>query len=318
MNAKQSPWIFSAILLVVAAALPASAQHSAASANLWPTEISLGEAARLEIQVDGLSNSPRIVSTEALKVTPAGRTQMFSSTNGMASQSTTYLYRVIPTRPGNHQLSNVTVATEAGVATLPIPTLRVSAGPPSRGARNSAVPGGQMSAPQPEQRSSALESPKGPRAFIRLELDEEAAYVGQSITGRVKLYVDAYTAGAVEGPVEIQADDLLIEGLDQEPSQTRTEIGGRLYNLLTWDVSVRSIREGEHQLEATAPVELRWEELTREAPDASSGRDSLLASSLFDDPFFSGRMGGGGASRINAMLDALSRGGGAFGSGAMG
>src|ERR1700721_3611084 len=101
--------VIAAIILGIFAAATASAAPSSVDASIEPSQIEVGESARLTILTSGngaLSVTLPVVAGLEFRV--VGQTRQFQIVNGMAIESTSTIIRVTPEEPGVFTIPGVT------------------------------------------------------------------------------------------------------------------------------------------------------------------------------------------------------------------
>lgn len=296
-----------------AALAPALAHASAPSARVVPAQVAPGEAATLIVTTDESGMTPEIPSVSGLQVQPIGRQTQQTMTNGLLESSTSYLYSVSSDHPGDLAIDGISVGGERA----PAVTLHVGgparARPSSPGASGgspfaaspfagfppfaSGSPFGVPAPSAPARQSDAEPAEDAaPRASLRLRVDKQKLYAGESVPFTVQAYFRAGTGVTITRPPAFTSDAFVVSGLDEDPKQTETSIGGEPYLAVTWRGVLTAAKPGEHALELTLPASLQYRE--RAAGSAAPRRTlrDLLGSampfgSLLQDPM------------LEAMLD---------------
>ncbi|MEZ4339464.1 MAG: BatD family protein [Sandaracinaceae bacterium] len=267
-----APTLFTLALLgapgPAAAAVPPRVE-----ARLTPRAVAVGEAALLSVTVSGdAAGAPTLPRTPGLEVTPIGTAQQMTIVNGAVDRSVTYRYQVRPTRPGRFSIGAMRVG---GASSEPV-ELDVGAAGAARAHR----PGATAPSPGP----TVLDEPPGRRAFLRVRVPKDHLVVGESVPVTIRAYVKAGTAGTIQGLPRLNDDAFLVEGLDDDPVQSRTEIRGTPYATLTWRGRLTPLVAGDHAVAAEVPATLEWRDVVRE--EVPRRGLSSLFDAFFDDPFF--------------------------------
>src|ERR1700683_4078454 len=147
-----------------------------ADERIHPTEISLGEAARLTITVSRGNSTITPPVVPGLAFLAIGQSQQIQSINGVTTSSLTVTYEVIPQEAGIFTIPNLAQSSQPLV-------LRAN---PSANAPGSAAPGNNPRAanlPPPAtggQSSGTTRVTPENSAFVRLRVSKNELYVGGS------------------------------------------------------------------------------------------------------------------------------------------
>ncbi len=248
----------------------ATAAWATTEAQLWPETVAPGQAATLTIRTD-TGARPRWNPPAGLQVRGTGQSTQIQFINGIVQQQTTYTFQLVATDTGTYTVGPIQVGPDqAGPMTLrvtpnagPVPQARNPWGPPPR--RSPAPP----NATKP-----------GKRAFARIWVEDATPVVGQAVPLTVSAYLRNDVGGTLEAAPSIDSPDFIIDGLDEEPTHTETEIDGVGYTRFTWTASLTPVRTGTSTLHTSIPATIQWVE------HVPSSRRSLLEEMLANDPFF--------------------------------
>jgi hypothetical protein len=264
--------------VVVAGTLMASVTEAATTQRIEPTQIEMGESARLTIASSGndaSTISPPMVA--GLEFVALAQSQRIESINGVSSASTTVTYQVIPREAG--------VFTIPGAAPGSAPVvLTVS---PS-GGRAAAASGG--SAPLAAPRASPGTLPAGSTrasangtAFVRLRLAKHELYVGETIPIDIQVGMRDGFVASLNGLPTLNGDAFTLNKLSSQPQRAEEIIGGQPYTVLTWHSALAAVKPGEMTLTIETPLTVRMRTAAR--PRAGSLGEASL-DDLFNDPMF--------------------------------
>lgn len=260
------------LLTLLLAHAPARATTEA---HLTPETVAPGDPATLTITTD-TGAAPTIGSIPGVRVAGTGRSTQVQIINGAVSQQTTYTYRLVPGSPGSYELGPYTVGPDQ----TPSLTLHVDPSAPSSRSPTWSAPSARGRSAQP---TPPTVGPDAERAFARMWLEDTDPVVGQAVPLTVSAYLRSDVGGTLEAAPSIDAPDFIIEGLDEEPSRTESEVDGVPYTRFTWTASLTPVRAGEYELSTSIPATLQWIEQT-----ARPRRRSLIDELLANDPFFRG------------------------------
>ena len=286
----------SALLAVCACWLSAtaSAQNAAVTVHLQPDTIAADQAATLMVTTDG-TVEPELPQLAGLQIEPVGTQTSMTVTNGVATQTATYLYSVQAQRPGEYDIAGIK-AGNARAETLRLHVQDAGVQQPSAAATEAPV-----ASPQ-----------EGKLAFMRLRVDERRIYTSQSVPFTVKAYFRGGTGVSVRGRPQLSSDAFTVSGLDDEPTQQQTTIDGVPYLAVTWRGSLTAAKAGDFPLDMTLPVTMQYREQAQPEPGQQRTRGRTLRD-LFGGqlPFGGGSVFGQGSpfdrlfddSFFDSMLD---------------
>jgi hypothetical protein len=274
-------WTLAACGLLIGAvaanpARAAAAADASVDASIEPSQITLGESARLTYTTSGRGTlSVPLPVVSGLEFRVVGQSSRFEFVNGVSISSTSTIIRV--------------TADEAGVFTIPGPTpkspplvLRVN---PSNGAgpslSNPAAPGLNP------LNSGALEAngirltPDG-SAYVRLEVPKHELYVGESVPAEIQVGMRDGFASSINGLPKLNSSDFTLNSLSFQPERSAKVIDGKPFTVYSWHSLLSAIKPGSYSLTFEAPVTVRIRTQPR--------RDSIL-DDLLGDPFMQNLFG---------------------------
>jgi len=230
---------------------------AAAAQRIEPTQIEMGDSARLTITASGNDAStispPMIAGLEFVAV---AQSQRIETINGVSSASTTVTYQVTPQEAG------VFTIPGAGPGSAPV-VLTVN---PSSG-RGAVSPGGAA----PNARLSNL--PAGSTrvtangtAFVRLRLSKHELYVGETIPVDIQVGMRDGFVASLNGLPTLNGDAFTLNKLSSQPQRAEEIIDGQPYTVLTWHSALAAVKPGELALTIETPLTVRIRTAAR--PDA--------------------------------------------------
>ena len=262
--------VFTPGILSMFAAGVACAAAPSVDATLEPTQIEVGESAKLTILTSGsgtISVSLPVVSGLEFRV--VGQSRQIEMINGATIESTSTIVRV--------------TADEPGVFTIPGPTpkspplvLRVNPGN-GRGPSTAptAPPDVNLLAPGSAGANGIRLTPDG-SAFVRLEVPKREIYVGESVPAEIQIGMRDGFASSINGLPKLNSDDFTLNNLSRQPEHATKLIDGRPFTVYTWRSILAAVKPGTFALTFAAPVTVR----VRTQPQRDSMLDDLLG-----DPF---------------------------------
>jgi hypothetical protein len=261
-----------AIVIALFAAGGASAAAPSVDATIEPSQISLGESARLTVQTSGsgtLSIALPVVSGLEFRI--VGQSRQITMINGATIESTSTIVRVTP--------------EEAGVFTIPgltpqSPPLVLRVNPSNGGAassapNNSASPGLNSLVPGASGVDGIHLTADG-SAFVRLEVPKHEIYVGESVPAAIQVGMRDGFASSINGLPKLNSGDFTLNNLSMQPERSAKIIDGKPFTVYTWRSLLAAIKPGTFALTFAAPVTVR----IRTQPRQDSMLDDLLG-----DPF---------------------------------
>jgi hypothetical protein len=263
--------VMAATAIAMFAAGAALAAAPAVDATIEPSQIEIGESARLTILTSGsgtLSVTLPVVSGLEFRV--VGQSRQIQIINGATIESTSTIIRVTP--------------EEAGVFTIPGPTprsppllLRVNpnnGGGTSSSPNNGASPGLNPFAPGGSNTGGLHLTPDG-STFMRFEVPKHEIYVGESIPAEIQIGMRDGFAISSALP-KLNSGDFTLNNLSMQPERAPKVIDGKHFTVYTWRSVLAAIKPGTFSLNFTTPVTVR----IRTQPRGDSMLDDLLG-----DPF---------------------------------
>lgn len=205
------------------------AQSVLVEAEARPNVLMVGDTATYTVRFLNMDNAPTIIPPNVVGLDFAGAPQRGynqSIINGRISTETTLSWAFRPSMMGNFRIPGQVVTI--GNEDIRIPDVEVRV------------------VPMDEERKS--------RAILHLELPDPPYYVGQALPARLLLLVRRdLTLADVNFPRG--ASDFFIHSeFGNNPQRGTTEVNGRPYNGLAWDILITPIKSGEAELQFTQDV----------------------------------------------------------------
>lgn len=235
MQAKLQNKYRSLILLIIIGIFltpaAARAQTITATATLDTTSINVGEATRLDIAVKGqaLASEPVIENIDGLEIQTLGRSSSTSFVNGQYSAITIYSYQIIGWKQGSYTLGPYEVKVKKDKVMTNAVTLQVN---------NT----GKSSTPQIPDDSSPL----GDKLFMEMELGKSKLFLGEKTPLKIRVYYSEINIDEMSYPV-IDQTAFSFEQMNK-PSQRKTTINGRSYQVVEFSTSISPLKTGQFKL----------------------------------------------------------------------
>ena len=260
------------VLLSLLVSAVVSAAGLSVDASIEPSQISLGDSARLTIFTSGKGTlSVPLPVVPGLEFRVIGTSHRFQLINGMAIESTSTIVRVTP--------------EEAGVFTIPGPTpnspalvLRVTAGGGSSSFGNGAAPGPTPLFPGTgtNDGASGLHLTPDGSAFVHLEIPRREIFVGESVPVEIQVGMRDGFVESLNGLPKLNSADFTLNNLSRQPERGPRLIDGKPFTVYTWHSLLAAVKPGTYSLAFEAPLTVR----VRTRPLSESRLDDLLG-----DPF---------------------------------
>ena len=258
---------------IAAWALLAGATLAAApsvDATIEPSQISLGESARLTIMTSGsgtLSVALPVVSGLEFRV--VGQSRQIQSVNGITIESTSTVVRVTP------EVAGVFTIPGIGPKSPPL-VLRVNPGGSGQSSPNgSNSPDVLPFIPGPSNAKGLRMTPDG-AAFMHLELPKREMFVGESVPVEIQVGMRDGFVASLNGLPKLNSSDFTLNNLSRQPERAAKAIDGKAFTVYTWHSLLGAVKPGTFSLTFEAPLTVR----IRTRPRQDSMLDDLLG-----DPF---------------------------------
>jgi hypothetical protein len=273
MSARTGRWkkataAIAAILLAAAAAVAAAAPS--VNATLEPSQITLGESARLTIFASGSGTlSVPLPVVSGLEFRVVGQSRQIQIINGATLESTSTIVRVTPEEPGVFTIPGVTPKS-------PPLVLRVNPGNGgSSSLSNNASPGLNPLILGGAGANGLRLTPDG-SAFVHLEIPKHEIYVGESIPVEIQVGMRDGFVASINGLPKLNSSDFTLNNLSHQPERTAKVIDGKSFTVVKWRSLLAAVKPGTFSLTFETPLTVR----IRTRPQRDSMLDDLLG-----DPF---------------------------------
>jgi len=265
-------WPLVVLLLLVAA--PTLAADARMMAEIRPTEIPLGQTARLVVTITGVQNAPapRIPAVDGLAIQSLGQTTSVQIVNGEVNAEVSHNFLLEPARTGTFTIPALAMQVDGERVTTRALSLRVVAA--------DAVPRAGI-APKGGPDGAAEPAP----VSLRLNAPQRDLFVGELLPVQLTLYIrEGVRVTEVTAPTFVGEAFTVSRPQDAQPEQTTEVIDGVRWVVATFPLAISPVTAGEFPL--TGKIEV-----TAYLP---GGRRRGAA---FNDPFFDAFFGGGGAQK---------------------
>ncbi|HXI50633.1 MAG TPA: BatD family protein [Candidatus Saccharimonadales bacterium] len=226
LRARVAGWF---VFLGLAWTLPWNTQAAGLTSSLDRNVVPVGESVTLSLTFNGVNpgGAPNLPPIPNVQVAPnISQSSQLTIENGQQTARFTFNYTLVALQPGD----------------VTIPAMQVPIG-------------NQMVASQPLTlkilpANAAAGTPSSPTnlAFLRLIVPKTNVYVGEPFGVEIHLYVQA--AKDVRMP-QLRAEGFSLSAIPQ-PTQTRTQVGGAVYDLVMFRLTATAARSGSLTL---GPVE---------------------------------------------------------------
>ena len=271
--------LFTLVVAWLASTMSCSAQSApAVSAQIQPSSITLGDAARLEVTVSGRDASarPELPKVEGLHFQFTGQSSQIRIVNGQTSSSTSFSLGVTAEREGQFTIPAIAVRSAGGVAKTEELTLQVTASRGLAPSTSSATP----SAPK-QVASQDL-------AFLEVQRGDtqgrEHLYVGEMTPIAIRAYFRDGVQVSLHSRPALAEGSFTLRGLSQEPEQEQTTVSGQSYRVLTWYGGLSGVKGGDFELKASLDATIGVPQ-KRRAPSGRRGFNDPFFDNFFDDFF---------------------------------
>jgi hypothetical protein len=247
----------------------AQAAPPAVDVSIEPSQIALGESARLTILSSGSGALSVVLPVvPGLEFRVVGQTHQYQNINGVTIESTSTIVRVTPGEAGIFTIPGLTPKS-------PPLVLRVDTSP---GGGSASLGSSGVGGPSPGSGTSSANgirlSPDG-SAFVHLETPKHEVYVGESVP--VEIQVGMRDGFAVSNSLpKLNSGDFTLNNLSLQPERAAKIIDAKHFTVFTWHSLLAAVKPGKYSLTFAAPVTVR----IRTQPRGDSMLDDLLG-----DPF---------------------------------
>jgi hypothetical protein len=263
--------LIAAVTVYIFATAMASAAPSV-DATIEPSQIDLGESARLTILTSGSGTlSVPLPVVSGLEFRVVGQSRQIQIINGRSIESTSTIIRVTPEEPGVFTIPGIT-------PTSPPLVLRVN--PNSGGGSSSLLGNGASSGPAPlvpggSNANGIRLTPDG-SAFVHLGIPKHEIYVGESVPVEIQVGMRDGFVASINGLPKLNSGDFTLNNLSHQPERAPKSIDGKPFTVYTWRSLLAAVKPGTYSLAFETPLTVR----IRTRPQRDSMLDDLLG-----DPF---------------------------------
>jgi BatD DUF11 like domain len=243
-----------------------------------PTEISLGESARLTISISRGNSAVTPPVVPGLAFLAIGQSQQIQSINGVTTSSLTVTYEVIPQEAGIFTIPSLAHSSQPLV-------LRVN---PSANAPGSSATGNHPRASNLPPSATGGQS-SGTRvtpdnsAFVRLHVSKNELYVGESLPVEIQVGMRDGVVASMNGLPTLNGDAFTLSKLSPHPERTEELIDGKSFTVLTWHSILSAVKPGQLSLSVESPLTVRMRAQLRSPGGAMDD--------FINDPFFQNYFG---------------------------
>jgi hypothetical protein len=273
-------------------AVTASAAPPAVTAQLDPTDISLGESAQLTLTVAG-SDSSGVAppSVPGLEFVAVGQSSQFQSVNGVTTSNVSVTYEVIPQHAGTFKFP----AMSRGGRPLELHVRSGNAAPSSNSPASSLPPPASSGA-----MSGTTQISQGAAAFVRLRLPKNELYVGETVPVEIQVGLRPGMVAQIDGLPTLNGDAFTLTRLTAHPEQTQETINGQPYTMLTWHSALSVVKPGDFSLKVETPLTVQVRVAPQRRRQSPGGAfDDPMFDNFFNDSFLQNFFGGTTEKQIN-------------------
>ncbi|NLY74473.1 MAG: protein BatD [Firmicutes bacterium] len=246
MRSKFLAIIFSVIAGTLIACPVVKGQTLSASAALDTDSVTVGETVELRITVEGttLAKEPVIEAIDGLEISYLGPSTRVQIVNGEYSASIVHNYQILALKSGSYTLGPFELKVKDEKLNANSVTLQV----------NDAV-----SRPKSQSSPVVEDSPLGDKLFMEMELGKTRLYLGEKTPLKIKVYFSEITIDEMSYP-EIDQPEFAMDTMNK-PSQRRTTINGRSYQVVEFSTNLTPLKTGSFIL---GPAQLKCNVMIRQ------------------------------------------------------
>ncbi len=247
-------------LAVLQTLAPARALAATVHATITPSQIQLGQRAKLTIMVEGQHNGPpQPPAIDGLTFDSAGQSSQYQVVNGTVSSSVSYFYLVSARRAGRFTIGPLTVDGNLKSNACQLTVTAATAGK--------------------NQSSSSRATNMADIAFLTVTPSHTNIYVGQRVPVTIQAGFRRGLQTRLTSLPEPQGAAFTWLPIDDQPQQENARVQGQIFTILTWKTAFTAVKAGQHPLQArmTATVLLR---------DQGRQRNRSAFNGFMDDDLF--------------------------------
>lgn len=216
----------------------------------------IDRGAMLMVTVEGASRNVDVTLPETpdLSIDSRGQSSRINMVNGSVTSSVVYNYLVRAEKPGSYTIAPITVSVGGDeYTTSPV----------------------HFTVTKSELMNDSGTAAKEDIAFLKIAVPGEH-FLGEIVPLTIKAYfTDRYQANINSLPA-LSGDGVVMEPVSKNPVQSRERVGGKTYNVLSWETTVTGVKTGLHSLRFGLDATILIPEKNRSGFDRNS---------FFDDPF---------------------------------
>jgi hypothetical protein len=253
------------------------------SLQLEPSDLALGESARLTVSVSGgTGDSVAPPEVPGLEFSAVGQSSQYQSVNGVATSTASVIYQVTARRAGTFTIPSL------GGGSKPL-TLTVH---PGQGPGGAAIDDGSgvSSLPPPATgglTAGATHLTGDGSAFARLLLPKRELYVGETVPVDIQVGLRPGLVASLNGLPTLNGDSFTLNKLSSRPDQTEATIGGKPYTLITWHSVLAAVKPGDFSVTVETPLTVQMRTAARRPRMPRGIFDDAFSDAFFQD-FFGG------------------------------
>jgi BatD DUF11 like domain len=212
--------------------------------------IATGKSAILVIKVeDGtLDATPTFPKVKDLIIQPRGQNRQFSMINGAVSNTSSYNFIVGSKQPGTYKIPSITLTVKGSEYHTQEIEITVT---------GDAIP-------QPHSQSAGADDEKDRFGFLKCEIgssNRKHVYVGEIAPIAIKAYFPGDAQASLKSLPRPEGQAFTLHNLSDQPRQTRENIDGKIYTVVTWFGGLSATKEGEYpaniSMEANVAIRTR-------------------------------------------------------------
>ena len=277
---------------VLAMLLPLTSAHAAPGnarmqAEVRPSEIQIGQSARLVVTISGVQNAPppRIPAIDGLRVQSLGQTTSVQIVNGTVTAEVTHNFLLEPERTGTFTIPTLATQIEGErVATSPLSLRVVDA---------NTVPRNGIAPRADGRRGAADDAGQTQPIRLRLTAPQRDLYVGETAPVELTLSIrEGVRVTEVTAPMFEGTGFTVSRPQDGQPTQTTEVVDGVRWVVASFPLAITPVSAGQFPLVGKM-------EVTAYFP---GGRRRF--GGMTDDPLFDSFFGGGSQRKIPLATEA--------------
>ena len=221
---------------------------------LVPAKIVMGDSTYLKISsVDSELPSIKMPEVQGLTFELLGHSRQMEITNGVASETSSIIFRVTPQIAGIFKIPPPTPG--ANPVILEVLTDRNAGAPPL--AMNGQGPH-EPAAPKPKtENSSGIHFVADGSAFVQLKMPKRAVYVGESVPVDIEVGVRPGIVTQLNGLPLVKGGDFTLDNLSKQPERREEIIDGKPFLKLIWHSVLAAVKPGDFTLTVDTPLTVK-------------------------------------------------------------